>query len=118
MRSGWWRCARSLADALGDRAERPKRLYDEVGPGYATRLTEDVDLVRRLGRSSTLCCARGGDERERFRRDGYARLRPQPARLNLYTRRVDRDGINRILRLIDRRGAQQISDQDGMSSNR
>ena len=52
----------------------PRRLYVEVGGFRDLPLMEDVDLVRRLGRSrTTILRARAVTSAIRYRRDGYLR---------------------------------------------
>ncbi|NOT70672.1 MAG: glycosyltransferase [Hyphomicrobium sp.] len=49
-----------------------RRLYDEVGGYNALPIMEDVDIVRRLGRSRmTLLNANATTSAERYRREGY-----------------------------------------------
>ena len=52
----------------------PRRLYDEIGGFQAMPLMEDVDMVRRLGRSRTLILrTQAVTSAIRYRRDGYLR---------------------------------------------
>jgi rSAM/selenodomain-associated transferase 2 len=52
----------------------PKRLYDEIGGFKPMPLMEDVDIVRRLGRSRTLILrAQAVTSAIRYKRDGYIR---------------------------------------------
>jgi rSAM/selenodomain-associated transferase 2 len=69
-----WRC-RALALPYGDQGLLIARaLYDTVGGFAAMPLMEDVDLVRRLGRSRLAPLgARLYASARRYRRDGYVR---------------------------------------------
>lgn len=76
----------------------PRRLYDRLGGFRDLPLMEDVDLVRRLGRSRTLILrSRAVTSAVRYRRDGYV---PRVARnltcLGLYYLRVPPQVIARI----------------------
>lgn len=76
----------------------PRRLYDRLGGFRDLPLMEDVDLVRRLGRSRTLILrSRAVTSAVRYRRDGYI---PRVARnmtcLGLYYLRVPPQLIARI----------------------
>jgi rSAM/selenodomain-associated transferase 2 len=76
----------------------PKSLYEEIGGFNPLPLMEDVDIVRRLGRSRTvLLRSRALTSAERFRREGYMR---RSARnlvcLALYTLRVPIPVIGRM----------------------
>jgi rSAM/selenodomain-associated transferase 2 len=52
----------------------PKRLYDQIGGYRPMPVLEDVDIVRRLGRSRILILrSRAVTSAIRYRRDGYAR---------------------------------------------
>lgn len=52
----------------------PKRLYDEIGGFKPMPLMEDVDIVRRLGRSRTLILrSQAVTSAMRYKRDGYIR---------------------------------------------
>ncbi len=52
----------------------PRRLYDEIGGFKAMPLMEDVDIVRRLGRSRTLILrTQAVTSAMRYKRDGYLR---------------------------------------------
>lgn len=52
----------------------PKRLYDEIGGFKPMPLMEDVDMVRRLGRSRTLILrTQAVTSAIRYKRDGYIR---------------------------------------------
>ncbi len=52
----------------------PRRLYDEIGGFKVMPLMEDVDIVRRLGRSRTLILrTQAVTSAIRYRRDGYMR---------------------------------------------
>jgi rSAM/selenodomain-associated transferase 2 len=69
-----WRCRR-LALPYGDQGLLIARtLYEEVGGFAPLPLMEDVDLVRRLGRSRLVAIgARCIASAQRYRRDGYVR---------------------------------------------
>ena len=64
----------------------PRRLYDEIGGFQAMPLMEDVDMVRRLGRSRTLILrTQAVTSAMRYKRDGYVqRVARNLACLSLY----------------------------------
>jgi rSAM/selenodomain-associated transferase 2 len=68
------RCA-ALRIPYGDQGLLiPRRLYEEIGGYRPLPLMEDVELVRRLGRSRLILLqTRAVTSAERFRREGYAR---------------------------------------------
>ncbi|HSR80617.1 MAG TPA: TIGR04283 family arsenosugar biosynthesis glycosyltransferase [Hyphomicrobiaceae bacterium] len=68
------RCA-TLRIPYGDQGLLiPKRLYEDIGGYRPIALMEDVDLVRRLGRSRVvLLRTEAVTSAERFRREGYLR---------------------------------------------
>lgn len=76
----------------------PRRLYDQVGGYRDLPLMEDVDLVRRLGRSRTIILrATAVTSAIRYRRDGYiARVARNLACLGLYYLRVPPRMIARL----------------------
>ena len=76
-RAAWWvgmRC-RLLALPYGDQGLLISRtLYDEIGGYRDLPLMEDVDIVRRIGRTRlTMLRARAVTSAEKYRRDGYGR---------------------------------------------
>jgi rSAM/selenodomain-associated transferase 2 len=76
----------------------PRRLYDRLGGFRDMPLMEDVDMIRRLGRSRTIVLRSGAvTSAIRYRRDGYV---PRVARnltcLTLYYLRVPPQVIARI----------------------
>lgn len=76
----------------------PRRLYDRLGGFRELPLMEDVDLVRRLGRSRTLILrSRAVTSAVRYRRDGYIpRVARNLACLALFYLRVPPQVIARI----------------------
>ncbi len=76
----------------------PRRLYQSVGGFRALPLMEDVDLIRRLGRSRTIILrATAVTSAVRYRRDGYVRrVLRNSACLALYYCRVPARAIARI----------------------
>ncbi len=76
----------------------PKRLYDQIGGYRDLPLMEDVDLIRRLGRSRTIILrAAAVTSAIRYRRDGYvARVIRNLTCLALYYLRVPPWTIARI----------------------
>jgi len=68
----------------------PRRLYDEIGGFRDLPLMEDVDIVRRLGRSRTVVLrATAVTSAVRYRRDGYLRrIGRNLACLTLYYLRI------------------------------
>ena len=76
----------------------PRRLYDRIGGFKALPLMEDVDIVRRLGRSRTLILRTAAvTSAIRYKRDGYL---PRAARnltcLGLYFMRAPMPLIQRL----------------------
>ncbi len=76
----------------------PRRLYQAVGGFQPLPVMEDVDLIRRLGRSRTIILrARAVTSAIRYRRDGYiSRVLRNSACLALYYCRVPARVIARI----------------------
>ena len=76
----------------------PRRLYDEIGGFRAMPLMEDVDIVRRLGRSRTLILRTAAvTSAMRYKRDGYLkRIARNISCLTLYYLRVPLPVIERI----------------------
>ncbi|HVY43021.1 MAG: TIGR04283 family arsenosugar biosynthesis glycosyltransferase [Bacteroidota bacterium] len=78
----------------------PRRLYQQVGGYRRIPLMEDVDLVRRLGRSRTVMLrARANTSALRYRRDGYLRrIARNLTCLTLYYLRVPAGTLARLYR--------------------
>lgn len=76
----------------------PRRLYDQIGGYRDLPLMEDVDLIRRLGRSRTIILrATAVTSAIRYRRDGYfSRVTRNLTCLALYFLRVPPRAIARI----------------------
>ena len=94
------RC-RLLRLPYGDQALLlPRRLYHEIGGFRDLPLMEDVDLVRRLGRSRVMMLrARAVTSAVRYRRDGYVRRSARNLTcLALYCLRVSPHTIARLYR--------------------
>ncbi len=81
----------------------PRRLYDRIGGFKPLPLMEDVDIVRRLGRSRTLILrSQAVTSAIRYKRDGYiARAMRNMTCLGLYYMRAP---MSVILRLYGARG--------------
>jgi hypothetical protein len=78
----------------------PRRLYRQLGGYRNLPLMEDVDLIRRLGRSRTIIFrARAITSAIRYRRDGYLRRSVRNILcLTLYYMRVPVSTIARVYR--------------------
>ena len=76
----------------------PRRLYDEIGGFKVMPLMEDVDIVRRLGRSRTLILrTQAVTSAIRYKRDGYVkRVARNLACIGLYLLRAPMPIIVRI----------------------
>jgi rSAM/selenodomain-associated transferase 2 len=91
--------ARALALPYGDQGLLiPRKLYDAVGGFAPLPLMEDVEIVRRIGRSRlTILPVRAVTSAERYRRDGYAgRVLRNAACLSLYALGVPPGRIARL----------------------
>jgi rSAM/selenodomain-associated transferase 2 len=91
--------ANALALPYGDQGLLiPRKLYDAVGGFAPLPLMEDVDIVRRIGRSRlAILPVRAVTSAERYRRDGYfGRVARNAACLSLYALGVPAARIARL----------------------